>query len=216
MRKQSSADCCRSFYDTNAQLTSVWYKHAKHHVHYVTYIYANTDWRIFCKRKLSHACMAYTRVKSVLLRYSKWKGQYTDVKSGSSISVGPSLKPQSQIKQNSRDTVPLIRIRGFKAIRLQGYELLGKTSYEPTRLVSYETRKLEDTKTRSDYDAMSTGQVYYASHETSNLWGCETFWGHEAGWLSEKENKKTLLSQEALLTWSLEDLIMCGHENNRP
>ena len=159
MRKQLSADCCRSFYDTNAQLTSVWYKHAKHHVHYVTYIYANTDWRIFCKRKLSHACMAYTRVKSVLLRYSKWKGQYTDVKSGSSISVGPSLKPQSQIKQNSRDTVPLIRIRGFKAIRLQGYELLGKTSYEPTRLVSYETRKLEDTKTRSDYDVMSTGQV---------------------------------------------------------
>ena len=53
-------------------------------------------------------------MKSVLLRWapslndrSKLKGQYTDVNSGSGISVGPSQKPQSQLKQNSRDTVPL-------------------------------------------------------------------------------------------------------------
>ena len=64
--------------------------------------YANTDWRIFCTWKHSHACMAYTMVKSVLLRWmpslnsrSKLNGQYTDVKSGSGISVGPSLKPHS-------------------------------------------------------------------------------------------------------------------------
>ena len=67
-----------------------------------TYIYANTDWRIFRTRKRSHACMSYRRMKSVLLRCtpslnvrSKLKGQYTDVKSGSGISVGPSLKPHS-------------------------------------------------------------------------------------------------------------------------
>ena len=57
-------------------------------------------------------------MKYVLLRWapslndrSKLKGQYTDVKSGSGISVGPSLKSQSQLKQNSRDTVPLINMR---------------------------------------------------------------------------------------------------------
>ena len=51
-------------------------------------------------------------MKSVLLRRtssfinrSKLKGQYTDVKSGYGTSVGPSLNPQSQLKQNSRDTV---------------------------------------------------------------------------------------------------------------
>ena len=45
---------------------------------------------------------SYMRMKSVLLRLtpslidrSKLKGQYTDVKSCSSISVGPSLKPHS-------------------------------------------------------------------------------------------------------------------------
>ena len=48
------------------------------------------------------ACVSYTRMKSVLLRWMpslndpiKLKGQYTDVKSGSAISVGPSLKPHS-------------------------------------------------------------------------------------------------------------------------
>ena len=54
-------------------------------------------------------------MKSVLLRWapslndcSKLKGQYTDVKSCSGISVGPSLKPHSlSKKKNSRDTVPL-------------------------------------------------------------------------------------------------------------
>ena len=55
-------------------------------------------------------------MKSVLLRRrsslnnrNKLKGQYTDVKSGCGPSVGPSRNPpQSQLKQNSRDTVPLI------------------------------------------------------------------------------------------------------------
>ena len=42
---------------------------------------------------------------------AKLKRQHTDVKSGSGISVGPSLKSQSQLKQNSRDTVPLINMR---------------------------------------------------------------------------------------------------------
>ena len=42
---------------------------------------------------------------------SKLKGQYTDVKSGSGISVGSSLKPQSQLKQNSHDTVPLTQFQ---------------------------------------------------------------------------------------------------------
>ena len=54
-------------------------------------------------------------MKSVLLRWtpslndrSKLKGECTDVKSGCITSVGPSLSPpQSQLKQNSRDTVPL-------------------------------------------------------------------------------------------------------------
>ena len=55
-------------------------------------------------------------MKSVLLlwtpslnEHSKLKGQFTAVKSGSGISVGPILHipPQSQLKQNSRDTVPL-------------------------------------------------------------------------------------------------------------
>ena len=56
-------------------------------------------------------------MKSVLLLWmpslndrSKLKGQYTDVKSGCGISVGPSLNPhgpQSQFENFSRDTVPL-------------------------------------------------------------------------------------------------------------
>ena len=80
-------------------------------------MYANADWRIF--RTWKHACVSYRRMKSVLLRWasslndhSKLKGQYTDVKKGSSIYVGPSLKPhgpQSHLKQNSRDTVPLTK-----------------------------------------------------------------------------------------------------------
>ena len=55
-------------------------------------------------------------MQSVLFRWmpslnhrSKLKGECTDVKSGCGTSVGPSLHkpPQSQLKQNSRDTVPL-------------------------------------------------------------------------------------------------------------
>ena len=53
----------------------------------------------------SHACVAYTMVKSVLLRWtsslndrSKLMGQYIDVKSGFGISVGPSLKPTVSVK----------------------------------------------------------------------------------------------------------------------
>ena len=53
-------------------------------------------------------------VKSVLLRWmsslndhSKLKGQFTAVKNGSGISVGPSLAPTVSVKTNSRDTVPL-------------------------------------------------------------------------------------------------------------
>ena len=54
-------------------------------------------------------------MKSVLLLWTppfkdrgKLKGQYTDVKSRCGTSVGPSLNPpQSQLKLNSRDTVPL-------------------------------------------------------------------------------------------------------------
>ena len=54
-------------------------------------------------------------VKSILLRWtsslndrSKWKGDCTDVKSGSGTSVGPSLNTHSlSLKNFSRDTVPL-------------------------------------------------------------------------------------------------------------
>ena len=54
-------------------------------------------------------------MKSVLLLWtpslnnrSKLKGQYTDIKSGCGISVGSSLKPQSQFENFSRETVPLM------------------------------------------------------------------------------------------------------------
>ena len=59
------------------------------------YIYTNTDWRIFRTRKRSHACVGYTMVKSVLLRWMIEANLRTStaVKSGSGISVGPSLKP---------------------------------------------------------------------------------------------------------------------------
>ena len=57
------------------------------------------------KHAQSHACVAYTMVKSVLLRWtsslndrSKLMGQYIDVKSGFGISVGPSLKPTVSVK----------------------------------------------------------------------------------------------------------------------
>ena len=114
-RKQSSADCCRRSKVFTIRIRSALpYRIDTENDVCATYIYANTDWCIFRTRKRSHACVAYTMVKSVLLRWtpslndcSKLKGQYTDVKSGSGISVGPSLKPQSQLKLNSCDTVPL-------------------------------------------------------------------------------------------------------------
>ena len=50
----------------------------------------------------THACLTYTMMKSVLLRWtlscnnrSKLKGECTDVKSGRRTSVGPSLNPHS-------------------------------------------------------------------------------------------------------------------------
>ena len=59
-------------------------------------------------------------MKSVLLRWtpslndhSKLKWQYTDIKNGSCISVGPSLKAQSQLKQNSPDTVPVKKAKAI-------------------------------------------------------------------------------------------------------
>ena len=101
MRKQSSADCCRrSKVFMTRMLSLLPYGINTQNAVCATYIYANTDWRIFCTRKRSHACVSYRKMKSVLLRWtpslndhSKLKGQYTDVKSVSSISVWPSLKP---------------------------------------------------------------------------------------------------------------------------
>ena len=60
------------------------------------------DWRIFRRRKRYYACVSYTMMQSVLLRWtpslnhrSKLKGECTDVKSGCGTSVGPSLNPHS-------------------------------------------------------------------------------------------------------------------------
>ena len=72
-------------------------------------MHANSDTEVL------HACLSYTMMKSGLLLWtpslnnrSKLKGQYTDVKSGCGTSVGPSINPpQSQLKQNSSNTVPL-------------------------------------------------------------------------------------------------------------
>ena len=58
----------KGFYDTHAQLTSVSYIHPKRRVRFV-----NTDWRIFCTWKQLHSCMSYTRMKSVLLRWTPLK-----------------------------------------------------------------------------------------------------------------------------------------------
>ena len=116
MRKQSSADwrrikrflrhaCTARFYIylINTQIA----------VCAMLYINANTDWHIFRTQKRWHTCVSYTRMKSVLLLWtpslndrSKLKGECPDVKSGCGISVG-SKPPQSQLKQNSCDTVPL-------------------------------------------------------------------------------------------------------------
>ena len=53
-------------------------------------------------KRREHACVSYTRIKSVFLRWmpslndrSKLKGESTDVKSGCGASVGPSLNPHS-------------------------------------------------------------------------------------------------------------------------
>ena len=52
--------------------------------------------------------ICFTSMRAIFNNRSKLKGQYTDVKSGCGLSVGPSLNPpQSQLKQNSRAAVPL-------------------------------------------------------------------------------------------------------------
>ena len=53
-------------------------------------------------------CFTVLRWTPSLPHRSKLKGECKDVKSGCGTSVGPSLNPpQSELKQNSRDTVPL-------------------------------------------------------------------------------------------------------------
>ena len=104
MRKQSSADCCRcSKVFTTCMRSSLPCNTYTQNAVCAMYIFTQTLIGIFYVHgngNMHIACVSYSRMKSVLLRWtpslndcSKLKGQYTDVKSGSSISVGPSLKP---------------------------------------------------------------------------------------------------------------------------
>ena len=103
IRKQSSADCCRrSKVCTTRIRSSRPYHIDTQNAVCATCMYANIDWPIFRTRKRGHACVSYTRVKSVLLLWtpslndcSKLKGECTAVKSGCGPSVGPSLNPHS-------------------------------------------------------------------------------------------------------------------------
>ena len=101
--KHSSADCCRHSKVVMTRMRSSLQCHTyMQNAVFATYIYVNTDWRIFRIQKWYHACVSYTRMKSVLLRWtpslndcSKLKGECTDVQSGCGTSVGPSLNPHS-------------------------------------------------------------------------------------------------------------------------
>ena len=107
IRKHLSADCCQLM--RSSLLCHTYTQNAARGM----YKYATTDCHIFRTQKREYSCVSYTRMKSVLLRWtpslndrSKLKGECTDVKSGCGKSVGP-RPPQSRLKQNSRDTVPL-------------------------------------------------------------------------------------------------------------
>ena len=136
MSKQLSAACCRRSKVLTICMSSLLpYGIKRQNTVCATYtgIYANTDWRIFRTQKRSHSCVAYTMVKSVLLRWmpslndcSKLKGQYTDVKSGSGISVGPSLKTPVTVKTKFSWNCP------FKCFAIKQINWLAKLWWLPS------------------------------------------------------------------------------------